>query len=150
MIVGEFGAAKAEVKKAHGDEPDEFKFYGETFTIADEVGIMPLMEFAAAADAGADAAELAGLSAMHDLLRDCLADGEWNRFRTSAKKNKTDPDTLLAVCIRVYEVISGRPTVLPSGSAGGQSSASQSSSPSSMRKAALGLVPVDQVVDLTG
>lgn len=149
MIVGEFGAAKAEVKKAQG-EPDQLTFYGETFTIADEVGVMPLLEFAAAADAGTDAGDLAGLAAMHALLRDCLAEGEWARFRAVARDNKADADTLLAVCSKVYEVISGRPTESPTGSAGGQSSPSPSSSPSSMRKAALGLVPVDQVTDLTG
>ena len=146
MIVGEFGAARVALNRT---EPDTFVFFGETFTMADEVGTMPLLEFAAAADAGTDASEMAGLAAMHALLRDCLVDEDWSRFRAVAKKNKADAPVLLEVCTRVYEVISGRPTELPTGSAGGQSSSSPSSSPSAARKAALGLVPVD-MVDLTG
>lgn len=146
MIVGEFGAARAALNRT---APDTLLFFGETFTLADEVGTMPLLEFAAAADAGTDASEMAGLAAMHALLRDCLVDEDWARFRSVAKKNKADTDTLLQVCTRVYEVISGRPTESPTGSSGGQSSPSPSSSPSAARKAALGLVPVDQV-DLTG
>lgn len=147
-VVGEFGAARAEAKKASA-EPDQIRFYGETFTIADEVGTMPLLEFAAAAAEGRDASEMEGLAAMHGLLRDCLVEQDWPRFVATATKNKADADTLLAVCSRVYEVISGRPTESPTASADGQSTTSPSSSPSSSRRADLGLVPVDALT-LTG
>lgn len=148
MIIGEFGAAQRELKNT--GEPQQFTFYGETFTIADEVGTMPLLEFAAAAEDGTDSSELRGLAAMHALLKDCLIEGDWPRFRESAKRNKADADTLLSVCTRVYEVISGRPTESPTGSADGQSTSSPSSSPSATRRESLGLVPVDRAMGLAG
>jgi hypothetical protein len=158
--IGDFGAAVREVKKARSGDPDTFTFYGETFRIADEIGVMPLMEFAAAASSGLDSAEVEGMAAMYAMLADCLADeerdengklvrpAEFPRFRQVAKQHKADGDTLLAVCTRVYEVVSGRPTEQPSDSSDGQSSTSPSSSPSRARRDALGLVPVEQA--LTG
>ena len=144
MIVGDFGAAKAEL--ARQGEPDTFLFFGETFTVAAEVGGMPLMEFAAAADAGVDSDSLAGLAAMHAMIEDCLVDGEWSRFKTAAKRNKASADLLMDVCAKLYEVISGRPTESPSGSAGGPSMTSPSAKPPSTRAASLGLVPISELV----
>lgn len=145
-IVGEFGAAKREASPDR--EPDQIIFYGERFTIASETGTMPLLEFAAAAEQGADASDMRGLAAMHALFEDCLIPEDWPRFKAVARENKADADVLLAVCGRVYEVISGRPTQQPSDSAGGLSTTSLSPSPSPSLRAELGLVPVSEL--LTG
>ena len=124
-FLGEFGAAKRDADPDR--EVDTFKFYGEEFTVADRVGAMPLLRFAAAAVSGADSAEAEGLSAMHDLLRDCLPADDWRRFQQVAEENKADGDELLAISRTVYQAISGRPTRRPSDSSDGPSSTGASS-----------------------
>lgn len=125
MLIGEFGAA---ARDADPDvEPDTFLFYSETFTVADRVGAMPLLRFAAVADGGAQAEEMAGLAAMHELLRDCLAPGDWARFQKVASDNKVEAEELMQVCGAVYEAVSGRPTRRPSASVGGSLSGTASS-----------------------
>lgn len=128
-LIGEFGAAVAEQDPDR--EPDQFKFYGELFTVADRVGSMPLLRFAAAAASGADSAEQEGLAAMHDLLRDCLSTDDWRRFQQVAQENKADGDELLAICRAVYQALSGRPTRRPSDSSDGPSATGESSKDSS-------------------
>lgn len=143
MIVGDFGAAKVALAR---EEPDTFLFYGETFTVADEIGAMPLMEFAAAAEAGVDSNSLDGLAAMHSMIADCMVDGDWSRFKQTARKHKASGDELLEVCTKLYEVISGRPSESPSASAPGPSATSPTSSVAQSRAASLGLVPVADLV----
>lgn len=144
-IVGDFAAAR----HAQSAEPDQIRYCGELFTIASEVGAAPLMDYAEAVQAGVDSESLGGLAAMKGMLRDCLAEDEWPRFWEATRANKVDGETLSLVCAKVYEVISGRPTVSPSDSSDGRSSTSPSSSSWSSRRESLGLVPVDGRV-LTG
>jgi hypothetical protein len=49
-------------------------FLGRKFAIADKIGLMPLMRFAHAAKSGLDSADLEGMAAMYDMLRQCIAD----------------------------------------------------------------------------
>lgn len=144
-LIGEFGAAAREADP--NAEPDQFKFYGELFTVADQVGAMPLLRFAAVADSGAQADELAGLAAMHELLRDCLAPGDWPRFQKVAADHKADAEELMQVCGAVYQAITGRPTQRPSASADGSSTTTASSrAPSSSEASSpLGAVPPIQL-----
>jgi hypothetical protein len=50
------------------------EFLGSEFAIADKIGLMPLMRFAHAAKSGLDSADLEGMAAMYDMLRQCIAD----------------------------------------------------------------------------
>lgn len=145
-LVGDFGAAKAEADPDR--EPEQFGFFGEVFTITPRTpGVGPLMDFAEAAQS--DDTGLKGLVAMKGLLRSCIAGEDFDRFWQSVIRNDVDAELLMHVCDKVYEVISGRPTVSPTGSAGGRSTTSQPSRSRSSRHAELGLVPVDEV-SLTG
>lgn len=138
--IGEFGAAAREADP--DQEPDTFKFYGETFAVAERVGAMPLLRFAAVAEEGTQAEEMEGLAAMHELLRDCLiaepitaeVDGEtkviahgWSHFQKVAASNKVDAEELMEVCGAIYQAVSGRPTQRPSVSTDGPSSSGESS-----------------------
>src|SRR5690348_16012913 len=100
---------------------DQVKFCGEQFTIADKIGLMPLMRFAKVGKAGVDSDSLEGLVAMYDLLEQCLAPEEWQRFQNTADLNRADADELLAVVTKVFEVLSERPTSRPSDSSDGPS-----------------------------
>jgi len=55
-------------------KPRTVEFLGEEFAIADKIGLMPLMRFAHAAKSGLDSADLEGMAAMYDMLRQCIAD----------------------------------------------------------------------------
>lgn len=100
---------------------EQVEFFGEQFAIADRIGLMPLMRFAKVAQAGVDSADLAGLAAMYDLLEQCLAETEWQRFQVCADKNRADGEQLMGVVAEVMEKISARPTSRPSGSSDGPS-----------------------------
>lgn len=141
--LGEFHAAAREADPAR--EPDTFVLCGETFTIAEHVGDMPLLRFAAAAADGADSSTMAGMAAMHDMLRDCLADGDWPRFQDVCTRNRVGHETLFSIVNAVHEAVTGRPTSRPADSSAGPSNTGGSSRAAS--RAALGLVPVSDLLE---
>lgn len=97
----------------------EVEFGGERFATADAIGLMALMRFAHVAKSGTDSNDLAGLAAMYELLEQCIAEADWERFQQTAMRTKAKGDELMAVVGRVIEAISSRPTVQPSDSSGG-------------------------------
>lgn len=132
MIIGEFQVA---ARAAAPDvEPDQFRFCGELFRVADHVGALPLMRFADAitADYGnSTRRELEGLAALNQLLRDCLHPEDWSRFQQVAAEQRAGLEDLMPIARGVYAVVSGRPTRRPSVSAGGPSNSSPQSRPAS-------------------
>jgi hypothetical protein len=118
-------------------------FLGAEFAIADKVGLMPLLRFAHAAKSGLDSADLEGMAAMYDMLRQCIADeavyvrdgrpidkpaevdesvtklGGWAEFEAHATKAKADDEDLMGVVQRVMTLLSERPTSQPSDSSDG-------------------------------
>lgn len=95
------------------------EFLGETFTVAERIGSLPIMRFAKIAKQGVDANDLEGLSALYDLLRQCITDGDWARFEKHADTQRADGDQLLEVVQAVFTVVAGRPTGRSSDSSGG-------------------------------
>jgi hypothetical protein len=98
-------------------------FAGETFTVADRMGWMPLMRFAQLSKAGVDTDDMDGLAAVYDLLRECIADDDWPRFEAHATKVRAGEE-LLEVVKDAITLISARPTRQPSDSSAGQLSTS--------------------------
>lgn len=98
----------------------EVAFAGETFATADKIGLMPLMRFAKVAKAGADAQDMDGLAALYDLLKQCIAPADWQRFEDAADRTQAEGDELMAVIGGVFEALSARPTRLPSDSSAGR------------------------------
>ncbi len=94
-------------------------FAGELFQVAEKVGLMPLMRFAHIADSGVDAEDMAGLAAMYDLLEQCIAEDEWQRFQRVATKARADGEQLMGVVKDAIEAITARPTGRPSDSSAG-------------------------------
>ena len=80
---------------------------------------MPLMRFAKVAKSGADSADMEALAVMLDLLEQCIAPQDWQRFQDCADKNRADGDELMAVVTSVMEALTERPTSRPSDSSGG-------------------------------
>lgn len=101
------------------------------FRIAAKIGVMPLMKFAHAADSGVDTGDLGALSAVYDMLRDCIDPADWQAFERHAIDVKADADELLPVVQQVVEILAARPTPPPSGSPDGRPVTSASSTASS-------------------
>jgi hypothetical protein len=124
-LLGEFGKALQEADPDR--EPDTFLFFGETFTVPAYISALPLMEYAAAANARVDSKSIEGLAAMHSLIRACVVADDWARFQTVATANAADDEDLLQVCRAVMAAATARPTVRPSGSSDGPPSTGASS-----------------------
>ena len=100
-------------------EPRRVEFAGESFAIADRIGLMPLMRFAKVAQSGIDTNEMGALAAMLDLLEQSIAPQDWRRFNDHADKVRADGDTLMTVVKEVITALSARPTSRPSDSSDG-------------------------------
>ena len=101
-------------------------FFGESFVVADRIGLMPLMRFAKVAQGGVDSSDLAGLTAMYDLLEQCIADHDWQRFQAHADRSRADGEELMKVVAEVMAMVSARPTSRPSDSSAGPPSTAPS------------------------
>ena len=106
---------------------DTVEFCGEQLRLADRVGMMPYMRLAriqkrisGAAESDLDdddAAEL--LIAMLDLVEQCLADEEWDRFETLATKHRVDLAGIRDFTNEVMQAVGNRPTGRSSDSSDG-------------------------------
>jgi hypothetical protein len=105
----------------------DLQFEGQSFALATKVGLMPLMRFAHLAQKGIDAADMDGLVAIYDLLRNVIADEDWGRFEEHASVTRADGDDLLEVVKQAMAAISERPTDRPSDSSDGPQATSDSS-----------------------
>jgi hypothetical protein len=101
---------------------DKVEFLGEWFRISEKVGIMPLMKFAAAADAGMDTQDLGAMAAMYAVLQDVIYEGtsgldpgddgydpgDWKKFEAHAIKTKADVEDMLPVVQQAVEILTSR------------------------------------------
>lgn len=127
---------------------------GERYRIGDVVGLMPLMRFAHSAKQGVDSDDLEGLVAIYDMLRDCIHEGDWDRFERDMTRKKAEADDMMPVVTETIEILAARPTRRRSGSSAGpqpttaMSTAVSSSPPPRVPPGAEDLVPVDQLASL--
>lgn len=136
-----------------------FEYRGERFRVADQVGLMALMDFAEIADQGVDSNAMAGLVAMKQLLRELVDSRDWDRFHKWARAERIEGDEFGEIVQLAMAVVDARPTGSPSASRGGRPSTGPSSNgtsggPASLtdaytaRRRALGIVPIEE--DLGG
>ena len=105
----------------------QVEFAGEQFACADSIALMALMRFAHVASTGTDSNDLAGLAAMYELLEQCIAAEDWERFQQVAMRTKAKGDELMGVVGKVIQALSARPTERPSDSSDGPTSIEPSS-----------------------
>jgi hypothetical protein len=108
-------------------DEDTIEFKGLRFRMAESVGLMPLMRFAKVAKAGVDSNELEGLTAMYDLLQQCIHDDDWLRFEQHATDTRADGDELMTVTRDVMAKMAERPTKRPSDTSDGPRTTSPNS-----------------------
>jgi hypothetical protein len=116
---------------------DRVECLGKHYRIADKVGLMPLLKFAKTAKSGVDSDDLDGLVAIYDMLKDCIAPDEWDRFVEEMTEAKAETDELMQVVGRTLEILSARPTRPSTGSSPGGSTTGPGSTPTSSSVAAL-------------
>ncbi len=102
------------IKGKSKDEDGTVTEVSQEIRLADEVGIMPLMEWAASSDV--DVASADGLRAVYHVLQDAIHEDQWAEFRRFARDHKLSADTLLDFTNSALEALAGRPTEEPSGS----------------------------------
>lgn len=108
---------------------DTVELLGERFEVAESVGAFPLMRFAKAATARGGT--MARFAALYDLLEQCIAPTDWDRFQKHGAAVRADEDQLLGVVRSVFEVIGGRPTGRSTDSSDGPQIIEPSSTPGS-------------------
>lgn len=122
---------------------------GVQFKLAEKVGVAPMILLAVAGKKGIDSADAEGVVALHDLISDCIAEDEYDRFWAHAVKAKADMDDLQQFIKDAMEALSARPTGSPSGSSAGRrptSANSRASSPATDTPPDDGMVSVDSLL----
>lgn len=107
-------------------------FLGKEYSVAEKLGLMPLIKFAYVASRGADAADMEGMAAMYTLLRSVVADEQWAAFEEHATEERATDDDLLAAVQGAIAVMTARPTSRPSDSSAGPSRTETSSPDASL------------------
>jgi hypothetical protein len=100
---------------------------GKDFRLAEKVGLMPLLSFAALAEAGVDTMDFRALATMYHLLQQIIHPDDWGRFQSHASEVRADADDLLGVVTLGLEAVSGRPSGPSNDSSAGPGTTSQSS-----------------------
>lgn len=126
------------------DDDNSIEFLGKRFRLAQRIGLMPMLAFAAASKKGLDSSDMEGLAAMFALIRDCLdqtrvqavdADGapvfepdgsvryagpsDWMRFEQHCYEEQASAEELMEFISSAMSVVSARPQKRRETSSGG-------------------------------
>lgn len=100
---------------------------GETFEVADRVGLMALLRFAHLAKKGLGTGDIEAFAVIYDVLRSVIADKDWERFEEHATLVRADTEELLGCVKKAIALVTARPTKSPTDSSDGQTSTEMSS-----------------------
>lgn len=142
------------------DESNSVEFLGRRFRLAERIGLMPMLAFAAASKKGLDSDTMEGLAAMYALIRDCLdqvrpietdtdgkevfeSDGspryagasEFMRFEAYCYETQADGEELMKFISDAMAVVSARPQKRRETSSGGSPRTSPKSKVASSSRA---------------
>lgn len=85
---------------------------GKAFKLQETIGLMPLMEWAAATDE-VDPDNRVQLAGLYRLLADLVHADDWAAFRAHARETKADDEALVGFVNAAIEAIAARPTKEP-------------------------------------
>lgn len=126
-FLGDFGAAVKELDPA--TERDSFAFFGETFTIVEDLPAVLILQVGAFMTDKVDESE--GLGAMWSALEVSLG-ADFARFYKLALAKRADVQSLMELVMAIFQAVGGeRPTVQVPDLPVGESPTSPSSSTSS-------------------
>ena len=107
-------------------------FFGETFSLADTVSEIAVMEFAEAASDGLDGDTMEGLAALMRLIKECIVEDERKKFMVHARKSHAGSTDLVKIIEAALGDQIDRPTERPSDSSDGPSSIAPKSAANSV------------------
>jgi hypothetical protein len=139
--LGSFTVAKKRIADAQATEPpelDTFEFEGEQFRVTrDAVPSVPLMELADAyASSGDDAFSMEALAATWQMIKFCVHEDDFPRFRRTAMDARAGLGDLLPIMQLLWEAVSGPPSDGPSDLPDGPSNTTRSSKAASPSRTA--------------
>lgn len=127
---------------------------GERFRVREQgVSLLALMKFATVAKRGKTSDDMEGLAALYALLQSCVHPDDWQAFEDHANATGAQGEDLMGVVRDAVQALGARPTQLPSGSPGGQSTTGTSSAAGSSSRAAsvpMGSLQVQQDLERQG
>lgn len=85
---------------------------GRYFRLSETIGLMPLMEWVAAADE-IDTQNTSTLISFYHVLQDLVHEDEWQEFRAFTREAKCDDDAFIAFRNAAMETLAARPTAEP-------------------------------------
>jgi hypothetical protein len=88
---------------------------GRSFRLAESIGLMPLMEWAAAQD-DIDTRNSVALLGFYRVLQDLVHEDDWPDFRKHAREQKSTDKELVAFQNAAVEALAARPTEEPEAS----------------------------------
>lgn len=80
-------------------------FMGEKYKVAEKVGVMPLMLFARAAEAGVTMGDPKGLAAFHAQLQDVIHEDDWGRFQEDMITKKVGMEDLMECAQQAVDIV---------------------------------------------
>jgi len=99
---------------------DTVEFFDATLRLNTEgVSEFALMEFATAANEGADGDTSAGMASLYRLVLDCLDPEDVGKFKTLARKNRAKAADIMPVIEATFAAVAERPTGQPVDSSDG-------------------------------
>lgn len=110
-----------------------FDFFKDKFHVAEELGALPSLMWAAASDKDEDDPQ--AFSAVYAMLEDVIHPADWKRFLQHGLKNKAKIPHLMEAVDKAMEVITGNPTEEDTGSSGGAGETTAPSKAGSSRRA---------------
>lgn len=142
------------------DDTNSITFLDKRFRLAERIGLMPMLAFAAASKRGLDSADMEGLAAMYALIRDCLdqtrtqavdGDGkpvseedgspryegssEWMKFEQHCYAEQATAEELMEFIGKAMSVVAARPQKRRETSSGGSPQTSPKSKDASSLRA---------------
>jgi hypothetical protein len=101
---------KRAVENVNGDLKAEIA--GRYFRLAESIGLMPLMEWAAAQDE-VDVRDANQLLSFYRILQDVVHPDDWQEFKAFTRKEKCTDAQFVAFQNAAMEAIAARPTAAP-------------------------------------
>lgn len=81
-------------------------FKGETYKVAGDIGVWPMMQFARASESGLSLGDARGLAAAYSMLQDVIHEDDWGRFQENMITTKEkDLEALMKLTTDAVEVI---------------------------------------------
>lgn len=75
---------------ARREDDEKLHYRGQSYRLADKIGVWPMMQLARAAEQGLSSTDSKGLAALHAMFEDMIHPDDWARFQEDMIRAKLD------------------------------------------------------------